>query len=74
MKYYKFKKITGGENPIIRITYKNFWGNLIIKDVIKHRGWWKFMENGRLVFDYDPIENFLLNNIDEYYINQTNLK
>lgn len=74
MKYYKFEKITKGNHPIIRITYKNCWGNLVIKDICK-RGIdsigsrWVFMENGDLVFNCEPIDNFFYNNKDIYFVN-----
>jgi len=71
MKYYKFEKIQKGENPIIRITYKNWWGKLIIKDVIKSNGngFWEFMEDGNLTHRFGPINNFYHNDDDIYWVN-----
>jgi hypothetical protein len=71
MKYYKFEKIRKGKNPIIRITYKNWWGKLVIKDVIKSNvdGFWEFMEDGRLTYRFEPINNFYENDDDIYWVN-----
>tara|TARA_R110000803_G_scaffold171193_1_gene234071 strand:- start:367 stop:591 length:225 start_codon:yes stop_codon:yes gene_type:complete len=72
MKYYKFKKITKGENPIIRITYKTWYGSLIEKDICKSKdieGFWKFMEDGSLTHRFDPINNFYKNDEDVYWVN-----
>jgi hypothetical protein len=71
MKYYKFKKITEGENPIIRVTYKTWRGSLIEKDVVKSavEGFWEFMENGNLTHNFAPINNFYNNNNDIYWVN-----
>lgn len=72
MKYYKFEKIKKGENPIIRITYKTWYGKLIVKDVIKSsvKGFWEFMEDGSLTHRFEPINNFYKNDIDFYIVNK----
>ena len=71
MKYYKFKKIQKGENPIIRITYKNWWGKFITKDIVKSsvEGHWEFMENGQLTHEFNPINTFYNNDNDVYWVN-----
>ena len=71
MKYYKFEKKQKGKNPIIRITYKNWWGKLIIKDVVKSNveGFWEFMEDGSLTHRFAPINNFYNNDDDIYWVN-----
>ena len=71
MKYYKFEKIQKGENPIIRVTYKNWFGKLIIKDVVKSNveGFWEFMEDGSLTHTFEPIENFYKNDNNIYWVN-----
>jgi hypothetical protein len=71
MKYYKFKKIQKGDNPIIRITYKNWYGSLFEKDICKCDvdGFWVFMENGNLTYNFEPINNFYKNNSDIYFVN-----
>ena len=71
MKYYKFEKKQKGKNPIIRITYKNWWGKLIIKDVVKSNveGFWEFMEDGSLTHQFAPINNFYNNDDDIYWVN-----
>jgi len=72
MKYYKFKKITKGENPIIRVTYKTFWGKLIEKDICKCKkieGYWVYMEDGSLTHQFEPINNFHKNDEDVYWVN-----
>lgn len=71
MKYYKFEKKQKGKNPIIRITYKNWFGKLIIKDVVKSNveGFWAFMEDGSLTHRFEPINNFYNNDDDIYWVN-----
>jgi hypothetical protein len=71
MKYYKFEKLQGENNPIIRITYKNWWGKLVIKDVCKSNvtHCWCFMENGYIVFNSCPINNFHNNKSKFYWVN-----
>ena len=71
MKYYKFEKVQKGNNPIIRITYKNWWGKLVIKDVVKSNvdGFWEFMEDGSLTHRPEPINNFYKNDKDIYWVN-----
>jgi hypothetical protein len=72
MKYYKFKKIVKGENPIIRITYKTWWGKFVEKDVIKNEnveGYWNFMEDNGLTHNFGPINNFHENDKDIYFVN-----
>tara|TARA_R110000751_G_C13720375_1_gene475373 strand:- start:967 stop:1191 length:225 start_codon:yes stop_codon:yes gene_type:complete len=72
MKYYKFKKITKGENPIIRVTYKTWHGSLIEKDICKSKdieGVWEFMEDGSLTHRFEPINNFYKNDEDVYWVN-----
>ena len=71
MKYYKFKKITKGENPIIRVTYKTWWGSLVVKDIIKSNvsDYWEFMENGALTFNFRPINTFYESDDDIYWVN-----
>jgi hypothetical protein len=72
MKYYKFKKITKGENPIIRVTYKTWHGSLIEKDICKSEnveGFWEFMEDGNLTHRFEPINNFYKNDEDVYWVN-----
>jgi len=71
MKYYKFEKVQKGNNPIIRITYKNWWGKLVIKDVVKSNvdGFWEFMEDGSFTHRFEPINNFYKNDKDIYWVN-----
>lgn len=72
MKYHKFEKIRKGENPIIRVTYKNIWGKFVIKDICKCgdiEGFWVFMDNGKLTHNFDPINNFYKNDVDIYWVN-----
>ena len=73
MKYYKFKKIFKGDNPIIRVTYKTFWGKLVDRDVCPSRGtsgFWVFMDNANLTHNFGPINNFYNNDLDEYIVNE----
>lgn len=72
MKYYKFEKIQKGDNPIIRITYKTWYGKLIVRDVCKCDSFdfmWTFMDNDKPVLDRSPIVTFHKNNLDVYYVN-----
>ena len=72
MKYYKFEKIKKGENPIIRVTYKNWLGRLILRDVCRSENvnrFWFFMDNGYLTHDFGPINTFNENDDDVYYVN-----
>lgn len=72
MKYYKFEKIKKGDNPIIRITYKTWWGKSVIKDVVKSfsiSSFWVFMENGDLTHDFQPINVFNDYDYDVYWVN-----
>jgi len=72
MKYYKFKKIKFGIEPVIRITYKNWWGKLIIKDVIKdlEANSWLFTEDGSYLIKSEPIEAFYKSNKSIYWVNE----
>ena len=75
MKYYKFEKIKKGENPIIRVTFKKWFGDFVIRDICKHgniNGFWIFMDNGELIINCDPINTFHKNDDDIYYINGNN--
>lgn len=75
MKYYKLEKIVKGENPIIRITFKNWLGRLIVRDVCKCatvNNFWVFMDNGDLTFDFETITTFNNNDLDVYYVNGQN--
>jgi len=72
MKYYKFKKIKGGEYPIIRITYKDSWNRHIDRDICKCdsvEGFWVFMDNGQLTHKFEPINTFFNNDDDIYFVN-----
>ena len=72
MKYYKLEKITKGENPIIRVTYKTWWGSLIVKDICKCNtveDFWVFMDNSCLTHNFEPINNFYKNDKDIYFVN-----
>ena len=69
MKYYKFEKIQKGDNPIIRITFKTWYGKLIVRDVCKRYSvddFWVFMDNGFLTHSFDPINTFHKNDLDVY--------
>lgn len=72
MKYYKFKKIKFGLEPIVEITYKTWWRKLIIKHVIKDLevDRWVFLENGRYLHKGEPIEAFYKSGKDVYWVNQ----
>lgn len=72
MKYYKFEKIKKGEYPIIRVTYKTWWGKLVVRDICKSGSvgdFWKFMDNGELTYKFDPINTFYNNDEDVYWVN-----
>lgn len=71
MKYIKFEKIQTGENPIIRMTYKNWYGKLVTRDIVKAclNNYWQFMDNSSLIYDYESINTFYNNTDDEYIIN-----
>lgn len=75
MKYYKFKKILKGKNPIIRVTFKTWLGALIEKDICKHEhisGYWVFIEDDTLTHNFTPINNFYNNDLDVYWVNGEN--
>lgn len=72
MKYHKFEKIIKGDNPIIRITFKDWRHRLYERDVIKSvvNDWWIFMDDGELVETCPrPISNFHKNDNDVYLVN-----
>lgn len=71
MKYCKFEKIKGGNDPIIRITYKTWWGQYLIKDVSKSGVLWYFMESGKRIFNYEPISIFNKSGKYSYRVNET---
>ena len=75
MKYYKFEKVVTGENPVIRITYKNWLGNLIVRDVCRAsvRRFWQHMDDGSLVNNMESITTFNESNLNTYYLNKTTL-
>ena len=73
MTYCKFEKIQGGENPIIRVTYKTWWGKKIVKDVCKCstvEGFWVFMDSGDLTHNFDPLNNFHKSEVNFYLVNE----
>ena len=70
MKYYKFERIREGDNPIVRITYKTWWGSFVVKDVCKCgtvKGFWVFMDDDMLTHNFKPINQFN-EGIDKVYI------
>jgi len=71
MKYYKFEKVVAGDNPIIQVTYKNWLGNLIVRDVCRAsvRRFWQHMDDGSLVNNMESIETFYNSDFDVYYLN-----
>jgi len=72
MKYYKFEKVKKGKNPIIKVTYKTWWGSFVIRDICKCdtvQGFWVFMDNGLLTHNFEPINNFYENDDDIYWVN-----
>ena len=72
MKYYKFEKIQKGKNPIIRLTYKNWLGRFVIRDICKDaniEGFWVFMDDGSLTHRFEPINNFFESDDDIYWVN-----
>ena len=74
MKYYKFEKIVKGENPIIAVTYKTWYGSLVRKDICRHssvEGFWAFMESGESTYRFDPINNFYNGDNDVYWVNNS---
>lgn len=71
MKYYKFEKIKKGDNPIVRVTYKNWWGNFIERDIYHspYSDSWIYVDNGKIVNNYGPINVFMKHDDDIYYVN-----
>lgn len=69
MKYHKSRI-----HPIIRVTYKTFFGNLITRDICKSQNvedYWEFMDNGELTHNFGPINIFYESNLDIYWVNST---
>ncbi|MCP4520933.1 MAG: hypothetical protein GY827_04445 [Cytophagales bacterium] len=71
MKYYKFRKIYQGKNPIIRVTFKTFWGKMVDRDICPTNvdGHWQFMDNGDLTYNFGPINTFYESDLEVYVLN-----
>lgn len=75
MKYHKFEKIVYGKNPIIRVTFKTWYGKLIVRDICKsetkfmENQFWIFMDNGSLTHNFEPINIFDKLGHHVYWIN-----
>jgi hypothetical protein len=68
LNYYSLEKLEGGENPIIRVGYKNWYGKKTYKNLCKHksiRGVWLYIENG-LMFTDNGIINTFYSNIEDF--------
>ena len=72
MKYYKFEKIVKGENPIVRVTYKTWYGSLAVKDICKYGNsntLWAYVENDALCYKSNSIDNFYNGEDNIYWVN-----
>lgn len=73
MRIYKLEKITKGDYPIIRITFKKWYGGFISRDICRYSltdKYWKFLDNSQLIIDVSVINNFYHNDKDVYLINK----
>ncbi len=74
MKIHKLKRIVKGENPIIRVTYKTWWGKLKTRDVCQStpRGnYWVYMDDNYCADGQDSINWFVNSDLDLYYVNSS---
>lgn len=70
MKYLRFEKIKKGDNPVVRVTYKTFWGKIVTKDVFRtDHDFWHYLENDEMVYPDQAIRNFEANDDDVYFVN-----
>lgn len=69
MKYYKFEKIEKGKYPIIKVTFKTWWGKKVVRDICRPHNNWYFMDNGSVLIKDEPIKTFYHNNSDIYFVN-----
>ena len=71
MKIKKLEKIQKGDYPIIRVTYKTWYGKLVIKDVCKplDHHLWTFMDSGNLVLNDEAINTFNESDNVFYFVN-----
>lgn len=72
MKYIKFERLDGGCNPIIRVTYKDNWGRVKIRDAFKDRylnNHYSWLDNDQLIYKSEPIVRFEETGLKEYLVN-----
>ena len=73
MKLIKLERVKlGDELPIVRLTFKTFWGKKIVRDACKNRtveDFWDFVDNGQLTHDFSRINTFYNSGAKEYVVN-----
>lgn len=79
MQLIKLRLLKERVRPIIRITYKTFWGKEVQRDVIQlfsqHNEYWRFVDNGTSVPHKfcAALAVFEENGLKEYELNITEL-
>lgn len=79
MQLLKLRLLKEKVRPIIRITYKTFWGKEVQRDVIQtystHTEYWQFADNGTSVPNKfcAALEAFAEHGVKEYELNITEL-
>ncbi len=72
MKIHKLESIVKGDDPIIRVTYKIWFGKTKIRDVCVKIGktYWLYMDNNIPADGRNAINCFYKNNFDVYHVNR----
>ena len=69
MKIYKLERLRKFIKPTIRVTYKTWWGKLIIKDLHKPYALWRSLKNDEFIYKGSTLNHFISSDLDYYYIN-----
>lgn len=69
MKYTHFIKIHGGKYPIIRVSYKTWFGKKRKRDVCREGNNFVWMDTGEWVIKDTPLKAFLSSRREWYDVN-----
>jgi len=69
MKYEKFEIVHKGEFPIVRITYKTWYGKNVVRDVHRTFMSWKWVDTDNYIIPDASIEAFYQSGKESYHIN-----